>query len=87
MLRYEIGQKYNSHYDFFNPEEYGPQKSQRVSNQPSMTLSCIFFSSFATVCNKQLRQILDLHTYINGNYSHMTANDALEPSNIIPLFK
>ncbi|XP_021680827.2 probable prolyl 4-hydroxylase 9 isoform X2 [Hevea brasiliensis] len=29
VLRYEIGQKYNSHYDAFNPAEYGPQKSQR----------------------------------------------------------
>ncbi|XP_061993286.1 probable prolyl 4-hydroxylase 9 [Rosa rugosa] len=30
VLRYEIGQKYNSHYDAFHPEEYGPQTSQRV---------------------------------------------------------
>lgn len=30
ILRYEIGQKYDSHYDAFNPAEYGPQKSQRV---------------------------------------------------------
>ncbi|CAL5366783.1 unnamed protein product [Camellia sinensis] len=29
ILRYEIGQRYNSHYDAFNPAEYGPQKSQR----------------------------------------------------------
>ncbi|MCO5567445.1 hypothetical protein L7F22_021136 [Adiantum nelumboides] len=32
VLRYEIGQKYNSHYDFFNPAEYGPQKSQRMAS-------------------------------------------------------
>lgn len=32
VLRYEIGQKYNCHYDVFNPEEYGPQKSQRVAS-------------------------------------------------------
>ncbi|XP_002533164.2 probable prolyl 4-hydroxylase 9 [Ricinus communis] len=32
ILRYEIGQKYNSHYDAFNPAEYGPQKSQRVAS-------------------------------------------------------
>ncbi|XP_038881540.1 probable prolyl 4-hydroxylase 9 [Benincasa hispida] len=32
ILRYEIGQKYNSHYDAFNPSEYGPQKSQRVAS-------------------------------------------------------
>lgn len=31
VLRYEIGQRYNSHYDAFNPQEYGPQKSQRVN--------------------------------------------------------
>ncbi|KAJ9175186.1 hypothetical protein P3X46_013765 [Hevea brasiliensis] len=30
VLRYEIGQKYDSHYDSFNPTEYGPQMSQRV---------------------------------------------------------
>ncbi|KAL0543124.1 hypothetical protein IC582_018211 [Cucumis melo] len=32
ILRYEIGQKYNSHYDAFKPSEYGPQKSQRVAS-------------------------------------------------------
>ncbi|KAH7518077.1 hypothetical protein FEM48_Zijuj09G0132400 [Ziziphus jujuba var. spinosa] len=32
VLRYEIGQKYDSHYDAFNPAEYGPQKSQRVAS-------------------------------------------------------
>ncbi|KAL6551766.1 putative prolyl 4-hydroxylase 9 [Orobanche gracilis] len=32
VLRYEIGQKYQSHYDAFNPAEYGPQKSQRVAS-------------------------------------------------------
>ncbi|XP_056161155.1 probable prolyl 4-hydroxylase 9 isoform X2 [Syzygium oleosum] len=32
VLRYEIGQKYNSHYDAFSPTEYGPQKSQRVAS-------------------------------------------------------
>jgi prolyl 4-hydroxylase len=30
VLRYEIGQKYDAHYDAFNPAEYGPQTSQRV---------------------------------------------------------
>ncbi|CAA6653543.1 unnamed protein product [Spirodela intermedia] len=32
ILRYEIGQKYASHYDAFNPKEYGPQSSQRVAS-------------------------------------------------------
>ncbi|KAM7507168.1 hypothetical protein LguiA_017621 [Lonicera macranthoides] len=32
VLRYEIGQRYNSHYDAFNPAEYGPQKSQRIAS-------------------------------------------------------
>eukprot|EP01018_Ginkgo_biloba_P040212 Gb_21039 [translate_table: standard] len=32
VLRYEIGQKYNCHYDVFNPAEYGPQKSQRLAS-------------------------------------------------------
>jgi hypothetical protein len=33
ILRYEIGQKYDSHYDAFNPDEYGQQSSQRVHNK------------------------------------------------------
>ncbi|KAG2724228.1 hypothetical protein I3843_01G007600 [Carya illinoinensis] len=32
ILRYEIGQLYNSHYDAFDPAEYGPQKSQRIAS-------------------------------------------------------
>ncbi|KAK4563341.1 hypothetical protein RGQ29_005735 [Quercus rubra] len=32
VLRYELGQKYDSHYDAFNPSEYGPQQSQRVAS-------------------------------------------------------
>ncbi|CAN0906631.1 Probable prolyl 4-hydroxylase 9 [Linum grandiflorum] len=32
VLRYEIGQKYDSHYDAFIPTEYGPQESQRVAS-------------------------------------------------------
>ncbi|KAG9135841.1 hypothetical protein Leryth_002553 [Lithospermum erythrorhizon] len=32
VLRYEIGQRYLSHYDSFDPAEYGPQKSQRVAS-------------------------------------------------------
>lgn len=32
VLRYEEGQKYDSHYDTFDPESYGPQPSQRVAS-------------------------------------------------------
>lgn len=32
VLRYELGQRYVSHYDSFNPAEYGPQKSQRIAS-------------------------------------------------------
>ncbi|KAF4402007.1 hypothetical protein G4B88_017519 [Cannabis sativa] len=32
ILRYNLGQKYDSHYDAFNAEEYGPQKSQRAAS-------------------------------------------------------
>ncbi|XP_010030509.2 probable prolyl 4-hydroxylase 9 [Eucalyptus grandis] len=31
VLPYEIGQKYSSHCDAFDPAQYGPQKSQRVA--------------------------------------------------------
>ena len=30
ILRYTNGQHYDSHYDIFEPESYGPQSSQRV---------------------------------------------------------
>ena len=30
VLRYQQGQHYDSHYDVFEPESYGPQASQRV---------------------------------------------------------
>ena len=30
VLRYQHGQHYDSHYDVFEPESYGPQTSQRV---------------------------------------------------------
>lgn len=39
VLRYEIGQKYNSHYDAFHPDEYGPQTSQRVRLQQKTQFS------------------------------------------------
>ncbi|KAG4993375.1 hypothetical protein GLYMA_11G050400v4 [Glycine max] len=32
ILRYEVGQKYNSHYDAFDEAEYGPLQSQRVAS-------------------------------------------------------
>lgn len=31
VLLYGIGQKYDSHYDAFDEERYGPQKSQRIA--------------------------------------------------------
>ncbi|KAL5561346.1 hypothetical protein UlMin_031093 [Ulmus minor] len=32
VLRYQIGQKYDCHYDSFDPEEYGPQSNQRIAS-------------------------------------------------------
>eukprot|EP00232_Nephroselmis_pyriformis_P021595 CAMPEP_0182867544 /NCGR_PEP_ID=MMETSP0034_2-20130328/8775_1 /TAXON_ID=156128 /ORGANISM="Nephroselmis pyriformis, Strain CCMP717" /LENGTH=231 /DNA_ID=CAMNT_0024999903 /DNA_START=148 /DNA_END=840 /DNA_ORIENTATION=- len=32
VLRYELGQKYDSHYDTFDPASYGPQPSQRIAS-------------------------------------------------------
>ncbi|CAL0311571.1 unnamed protein product [Lupinus luteus] len=31
ILRYELGQRYVSHYDAFDPAEHGPQESQRMA--------------------------------------------------------
>ena len=44
VLRYEIGQKYNSHYDAFDPAVYGPQKSQRVQAAQKYIIS---FSTYS----------------------------------------
>lgn len=44
ILRYEIGQRYVPHYDAFNPAEYGPQQTQRVS--PSFYNYLEFFFSW-----------------------------------------
>jgi prolyl 4-hydroxylase len=30
ILRYETGQKYDAHYDFFHPDHYGPQRYNRA---------------------------------------------------------
>lgn len=32
VLRYNLGQKYDCHYDVFDPAEYGPQPSQRMAS-------------------------------------------------------
>ncbi|URD94975.1 P4Hc [Musa troglodytarum] len=45
ILRYEIGQRYASHYDAFNPSEYGPQKSQRVC------ISLLYTTNYAVVAS------------------------------------
>lgn len=31
VLRYNIGQKYDAHADYFDPKDYGPQESQRIA--------------------------------------------------------
>jgi prolyl 4-hydroxylase len=31
LLRYNLDQKYDSHYDTFDPKEYGAQYSQRIA--------------------------------------------------------
>ena len=41
ILRYELGQKYNCHYDVFDPAEYGPQKSQRVIILQTLQCVCV----------------------------------------------
>ena len=54
MLRYEVGQKYNSHYDTFNPKEYGPQSSQRVSEgsweQSGCYVILVMWSVYVCMC-------------------------------------
>lgn len=54
ILRYEIGQRYNSHYDAFNPSEYGPQKSQRVMlSEFLITELCNFLSNVLCACSER----------------------------------
>lgn len=55
ILRYEVGQKYNSHYDAFSAAEYGPQKSQRVRLKQIIVvffaINCILMKDFVALCN------------------------------------
>lgn len=46
VLRYEPGQHYDSHYDIFEPESYGPQPSQRVRSRPAVFALHISITSF-----------------------------------------
>ena len=45
VLRYDSGQHYDSHYDVFDPESYGPQTSQRVRSTLAsgglVSVSCV----------------------------------------------
>lgn len=43
ILRYEVGQKYNSHYDAFDEAEYGPLQSQRVRLNSKVKLVHSYF--------------------------------------------
>ena len=41
VLRYQLGQHYDSHYDIFEPESYGPQSSQRVRSALQWSSVCL----------------------------------------------
>uniref|UniRef100_A0A453LW10 Prolyl 4-hydroxylase alpha subunit domain-containing protein n=1 Tax=Aegilops tauschii subsp. strangulata TaxID=200361 RepID=A0A453LW10_AEGTS len=68
VLRYEIGQKYASHYDAFDPAQYGPQKSQRVSSSFTCTLPKLelYVEFFLQLEIKKIHQAYSciLHMYI-----------------------
>lgn len=70
MLRYESGQHYDSHYDIFEPESYGPQPSQRVRHarafvwylqyHPLPTMTCMQ----RVVCQYLCRRCLQTGIFI-----------------------
>ncbi|KAF8404919.1 hypothetical protein HHK36_009814 [Tetracentron sinense] len=62
ILRYEIGQRYNSHYDAFNPAEYGPQQSQRINNLPLMLLSTVIDANPAKITRFDNEEKIDRST-------------------------
>ena len=61
ILRYQVGQHYDSHYDVFEPESYGPQNSQRVSSLTgSLRLhirACFQSLSLPAVCGLTRRRV------------------------------
>ena len=57
VLRYQLGQHYDSHYDIFEPESYGPQSSQRVR---SALHRCITRLTFSAVLAQMLTSTLVL---------------------------
>ena len=56
-MRYGVGQKYESHYDVFDPERYGPQKSQRVN----------FLLLFIGIYSNSLKDAEKGKFVVNGN--------------------
>ena len=49
VLRYEVGQKYDSHYDTFDPESYGPQ-SRRALLSAARAHACGVAFAAALLC-------------------------------------
>jgi hypothetical protein len=60
VLRYEIGQKYASHYDAFDPAQYGPQKTQRVC----CNFSCIRVVPFQSYKNSKIADYYKMYSYM-----------------------
>jgi hypothetical protein len=65
VLRYEIGQKYASHYDAFDPAQYGPQKTQRVC----CNFSCIRVVPFRYYKNSKIADYYKMYSYLLGRQS------------------
>jgi len=60
ILRYQLGQKYDSHYDAFHSAEYGPLISQRVSKQPNFVFLLRILLKLI-----QNYHLLILHSWLN----------------------
>jgi hypothetical protein len=70
ILRYELGQHYDSHYDAFAEEEYGKQTSQRVSAR-CQRFRFVFFFQQIPLPRPAGRNIQNISTYRYGVFQHL----------------
>ena len=71
VLRYEVGQKYDSHYDTFDPESYGPQSrraprdSQKRQRRRSMRLHALLGDASDSARRVRSQRLASFLLYLN----------------------
>ncbi len=69
VLRYQLGQHYDSHYDIFEPESYGPQSSQRVRSVLHWCITCLAFPAVLARMLAPMSVLSPLCPYRSGHFN------------------